>query len=151
VRCARPVGVMRRLAVGDLETDSRDPAGNSRGREEMTDRAVQRVDARAALAGMGLDVRRGMSARGVEAGVGPRGGPRQQQLEQRAEQPEDARPEGAPGHAGHAGVRTSFRTTTAPSSTIPYMHTINGPVGRSPASDSHRPRIEASAPEPHEM
>src|SRR5881409_3920512 len=74
--------------------------------------------------------------------------------EQRAEQPEGARPEGAPGHAGHAGhagVRTSFRTTTAPSSTIPYMHTINGPVGRSPASDSHRPRIEASAPEPHEM
>ena len=31
------------------------------------------------------------------------------------------------------------------------MHTISGPVGRSPASDSHRPRIEARAPEPHEM
>jgi len=117
----------------------------------MTDCAVGRVDTRAALGGMGLDVRRGMGAGGVEAGVRPRSGPRQQQLEQGAEQPEGARPEGAPGHAGHAGVRTSFRTTTAPSSTIPYMHTINGPVGRSPASDSHRPRIEASAPDPHEM
>ena len=117
----------------------------------MTQGAVRRVEARAALGGVRLDVRSGMGARGVETGVGPRGGPRQQQLEQRAEQPEGARPEGAPGHAGHAGVRTSFRTTTAPSSTIPYMHTISGPVGRSPASDSHRPRIEASAPEPHEM
>src|SRR5438445_13431453 len=117
----------------------------------MTQGAVRRVEARAALAGVGLDVRRGMGARGVETGVGPRGGPRQQQLEQGAEQPEGARPEGAPGHAGHAGVRTSFRTTTGPSNTIPYMHTNNGPVGRSPASDSHRPRIDASAPEPHEM
>ena len=96
-------------------------------------------------------MRRGMGARGVEAGVGPGGGARQQQLEQGAEQPEGARPEGALGHAGHAGVRTSFRTTTAPTSTTPYMHTISGPVGRSPASDSHKPRIEASAPEPHEM
>src|SRR5205823_12259435 len=102
-------------------------------------------------AGLGLHVCGGMRACDVETGVGPRGGPRQQQLEQGAEQPEGARPEGAPGHAGHAGVRTSFRTTTAPSSTIPYMHTINGPVGRSPASDSHRPRIDASAPDPHEM
>ncbi len=95
-----------------------------------------------------------MDARGVETGVGPRGGARQQELEQDAEQPEGAGPEGAPGHAGHAGhagVRASFRTTTAPSSTTPYMHTINGPVGRSPASESHRPRIEASAPEPQEM
>src|SRR5256885_12636623 len=142
---------MRRLAVGDLETDSRGPAGNSRGREEMTDRAVQRVDARAALAGVGLDVCGGVGARGVETGVGPRGGPRQQQLEQGSERPDGVRPEGAPGHAGHAGVRTSFRTTTAPSSTIPYMHTISGPVGRSPASDSHSPRMEASAPEPQEM
>src|SRR3989442_11866018 len=114
----------------------------------MTQGAVRGVDARAALAGVGLDVRRGMGARGVEAGVSPGGGSRQQQLEQGAEQPEGARPEGAP---GHAGVRTSFRTTTAPTSTRPYMHTISGPVGRSPASDSHRPRIEASAPEPHEM
>jgi len=117
----------------------------------MTQGAVRRVEARAALGGVRLDVRSGVGARGVETGVGPRSGPGQQQLEQRAEQPEGARPEGAPGHAGHAGVRTSFRTTTAPSSTIPYMHTISGPVGRSPASDSHRPRIEASAPEPHEM
>src|SRR6266576_3537905 len=141
----------QRPGVGDVEP-KRGGACRDGGRaEEMTQGAVRRVEARAALAGVGLDVRRGMGARGVEAGVGPRGGPGQQQLEQRAEQPEGARPEGAPGHAGHAGVRTSFRTTTAPSSTIPYMHTISGPVGRSPASDSHSPMIEASAPEPQEM
>ena len=141
----------QRPGVGDVEP-KRGGACRDGGRaEEMTQGAVRRVEARAALGGVRLDVRSGVGARGVETGVGPRGGPRQQQLEQRAEQPEGARPEGAPGHAGHAGVRTSFRTTTAPSSTIPYMHTINGPVGRSPASDSHRPRIDASAPEPHEM
>ena len=145
---------MRRLAGGDIETEQHGPAPEGGGREEVAQRAIRGVNARATLAGVGLDVRGGMGARGIEAGVGPRGGARQQQLEQRAEQPEGARPEGAPGHAGHAGhagVRTSFRTTTAPSSTIPYMHTINGPVGRSPASDSHRPRIEASAPDPHEI
>jgi len=141
----------QRSGVGDVEP-KRGGACRDGGRaEEMTQGAVRRVEARAALGGVRLDVRSGMGARGVETGVGPRGGPRQQQLEQGAEQPEGARPEGAPGHAGHAGVRTSFRTTTAPSNTIPYMHTINGPVGRSPASDSHRPRIDASAPEPHEM
>jgi len=141
----------QRPGVGDVEPERCGATRDRRRAEEMTQGAVRRVDARAALGGVRLDVRGRMGARGVEAGVGPRGGPRQQQLEQRAEQPEGARPEGAPGHAGHAGVRTSFRTTTAPSNTIPYMHTINGPVGRSPASDSHRPRIEASAPEPHEM
>ena len=151
VRRTRPVDGMRRLAGGDIETEQHGPAPEGGGREEVAQRAIRSVDARAAPAGVGLDVCGGMGACGVETGVGPRGGPRQQQLEQGAEQPEGARPEGAPGHAGHAGVRTSFRTTTAPSSTIPYMHTINGPVGRSPASDSHRPRIEASAPDPHEM
>src|SRR5439155_12806058 len=113
--------------------------------------AIRGVDAGAALGGMGLDVRRGVGAGGVEAGVGPRGGARQHELEQGAEQPEGARPEGAPGYTRHAGVRSSFRSTTAPTSTTPYMHTISGPVGRSPASDSHRPRIEARAPEPQEM
>src|SRR2546422_798852 len=151
VRGPRRVDGTGRLARGHIEPDDRGPAGNSRGGEEMTDRAVQRVDARAALAGVGLDVCGGVGARGVETGVSPGGGSRQQQLEQGAEQPEGARPEGAPGHAGHAGVRTSFRTTTAPTSTTPYMHTISGPVGKSPASDSHSPRIEASAPEPQEM
>ena len=140
----------QRSGVGDVEPERGGAGRDSRRAEEMTQGAVRCVDARAALAGVGLDVRRGMGARGVEAGVGPGGGSRQQQLEQGAEQPEGARPKG-PGHARHAGVRTSFRTTTAPSSTTPYMHTISGPVGRSPASDSHRPRIEASAPEPQEM
>src|SRR5439155_12266323 len=141
----------QRPGVGDVEP-KRGGACRDGGRaEEMTQGAVRRVEARAALGGVRLDVRSGMGARGVETGVGPRGGARQQELEQGAEQPEGARPEGAPGHAGHAGVRTSFRTTTAPSSTIPYMHTISGPVGRSPASDSHSPRMEASAPEPQEM
>jgi len=151
VRGARRVGGTRCLAGGDIEPEEHRPACEGRGREEVAQRAVRRMDARAALCGMRFDVRRGMRAGGVEPGVGPRGGSRQEELEQGAEQPEGARPEGAPGRVGHAGVRTSFRTTTAPSSTIPYMHTISGPVGRSPASDSHSPRIEASAPEPHEM
>src|SRR6266550_540175 len=150
-RRARRIGGTWCQAGGDVETEGRGPARESRGREEVAQRAVGRVDARAALAGMRLDVGSGVGARDVEASVGPRGGARQQELEQGAQQPEGARPEGAPGHAGHAGVRTSFRTTTAPTSTSPYMHTISGPVGRSPASDSHRPRIEASAPEPHEI
>ena len=141
----------QRSGVGDIEPKGGGACRDGGRAEEMTQGAVRRVDARAALAGVGLDVRGGMRASDVEAGVGPRGGSRQQELEQGAEQPEGARPEGAPGHTRHAGVRTSFRTTTAPSSTIPYMHTISGPVGRSPASDSHSPRIEASAPEPQEM
>jgi len=151
VRGARRVDGTRRLAGRDIETEEHRPAREGRGCEEVTQRAVRRMDARAALAGVGLDVRGGMRASDVEAGVGPRGGARQQELEQGAEQPEGARPEGAPGHKGHACVRTSFRSAIAPTSTSPYMHTISGPVGRSPASDSHRPRIEASAPEPHEM
>src|SRR2546426_55226 len=136
---------------GDIETEEHGPAREGRGGEEVTHRAVRGVDARAALAGVGLDVRGGMRASDVEAGVGPRGGPRQQELGQGAGQPEGTRPGGAPDHAGDAGGRPRFRTTTAPTSTTPYMHTISGPVGKSPASDSHSPRIEASAPEPQEM
>ncbi len=78
-----------------------------------------------------------MGAGGVEAGVGPGGGARQQELQGGGEEPEDARPRGTLRYAGHADVRTSLRSA--------------GPVGKSPASDSHRPRIEASAPEPQEM
>src|SRR6266571_3633138 len=59
-------------------------------------------------------------------------------------------PSGGPAVA-QADARTSFRTTSAPTSTSPYMHTISGPVGRSPSSEIHRPRIEANAPEPQEM
>src|SRR5207249_1696987 len=80
----------------------------------------------------------------------PGGRSRQQELEQGADEPERARSDRSPGHA-HAAEPSSFRNTTAPTSTSPYMHTMSGPVGRSPASESHRPRIEASAPEPHEM
>jgi len=66
---ARRVDGRRRLAGGDIETQLHGPAREGGGREEMTDRAVRRVDARAALAAVGLDVRRGMSAGGVKAGV----------------------------------------------------------------------------------
>jgi hypothetical protein len=148
---ARRVDGTRRLARGAVEAEHHGPAGNGRGREEVAQRAVRCVDARAAVAGVRLDVRSRMRAGAVETGVRQCSCPRQQELEQCAEQPEGARPEGAPGYADHAGLRTSFRRITAPTSTTPYMHTISGPVGRSPASDSHRPRIEASAPEPQEM
>src|SRR6266550_3682696 len=153
-RRARRIGRTWRQAGGDVETEGRGPARGDRGRKKVAQRAVRRMNSRAGARRVRFDVRGSVRAGDVEAGVRPRGGARQQELEQGAQQPEGARPEGAPGHAGHAGhagVRTSFRTTTAPTSTSPYMHTISGPVGRSPASDSHRPRIEASAPEPHEI
>ena len=141
----------QRPGVGDVEP-KRGGACRDGGRaEEMTQGAVRRVDARAALGGVRLDVRGGVGAGGVEAGVSPCRGARQPQLQQGAEEPEEARPERAPGHGSHAGVRTSRRSTMAPRSTRPYMHTIRGPVGKSPANESHRPSIEASAPEPHEM
>src|SRR5881628_1214339 len=151
VRGARRADGTWRLPGGDIETEEHRPTREGRGREEVTDCTVRRVDARAALGGMRLDVRRGMGAGGVEAGVGPRGGAREQELQGGGEEPEDARPRGTLRYAGHADVRTSLRSATAPTSTTPYMHTIRGPVGKSPASDSHRPRIEASAPEPQEM
>ena len=141
----------QRPGVGDVEP-KRGGACRDGGRaEEMTQRAVRCVDPRAALAGVGLDVRGRLRAGGVETGVRPRGGARQTQLQQGAEEPDEARAGRAPGHGSHAGVRTSRRSTIAPRSTRPYMHTIRGPVGKSPANESHRPSIEASAPEPHEM
>ncbi len=144
-------GPEQRPVVGDVEPEGDGAGGDGRRAEEMTQGAVWRVDARAALAAVGLDVRRGMSACGVEAGVSQRSRRRQQQLQGGGEEPEDARPQGALRYAGHAEVRTSLRSATAPTSTTPYMHTISGPVGKSPARDSHRPRIDASAPEPQEM
>src|SRR5206468_4329848 len=45
----------------------------------------------------------------------------------------------------------SLRNTAAPMSSSPYMHTTSGPVGRSFVYESHRPRIDASAPELHAM
>src|SRR3989454_1259090 len=73
----------QRPGVGDVEP-KRGGACRDGGRaEEMTQGAVRRVEARAALGGVRLDVRSGMGARGVETGGGPRGGPPQQQLEQR--------------------------------------------------------------------
>ena len=141
----------QRPVVGDVEAEGDGAGRDSRRAEEMTQGAVWRVDARAARPAVGLDVRRGMSPGGVEAGVRQRGRRRQEELQGGSEEPEDARPQGALRYADHADVRTSLRSATAPTRTTPYMHTISGPVGKSPASDSHRPRIEASAPEPQEM
>src|SRR5256885_16669729 len=100
---------------------------------------------------MRLDVRGGVGARGVEPGVRPGGGARQRQLQDGSEEPGHARPARTPGGAAHAGARISFRSAIAPTRTTPYMHTINGPVGRSPPSGRPRPSTDASAPEPHEM
>ncbi len=117
----------------------------------MAQRAVHWVNPRAALGGVGFDVCDRVRLDGVDAGVRPRGGARQRQLQERAQQPEDAQCKASLRCRAHAGTRTSFRRAIAPSSTSPYTQTMSGPVGRSPASDNHRPKTEASAPEPHEM
>ena len=98
---------------------------------------------------VGLDVRGGMGPGGVEAGVRPRGGAREAELQERGEEPEHS-PGGRP-QSFHPVAPAARRSAIAPTSTTPYMHTISGPVGKSPASESHSPRIEASAPEPQAM
>ena len=150
------------------ETEGVAPTGSDGCGEELAEGAVRRVDAGACAGGVGLDVRLGVRAGGVELRVGQCRGPRQHELQDGDDEPAGLKGGRGFGHrrpcyanltlefpqrgdATHAAERTSFRTTTAPSSTSPYMHTISGPVGRSPASDSQRPRIDASAPEPHEM
>jgi len=117
----------------------------------MAQRAIGCVDARAALRGVRLEMRGRVCARRVEPGIRPGGGTRQRQLQDGSEEPYRACPAGTPRGGDHAPAGISFRSTIAPTSTIPYMQTISGPVGRSPASDSHRPSTDASAPEPHEM
>src|SRR5207245_2729367 len=119
--------------------------------EEVAEGAVRRMNAGTAVGGVGLDVRHRVGFRGVETGVRPGRGPRQRELQEGRREPERPQRWGTLAHAPHAGARISFRRATAPTKTIPYMHTISGPVGRSPASESQRPSTEASAPEPHEM
>src|SRR6266705_2474197 len=74
----------------------------------------------------------------------------------RRDEPQAAHGDRAPGSfvvpaVAHVDARTSFRSTRAPTSTSPYMHTISGPVGKPPSREIHRPRIDARAPEPHGM
>jgi len=126
------------------------PATRDRGRaEEPAQRAVRGVDADARSGRMRLDMCRGARAGGVEAGVRPRGRAGQYELQESGEEPEHS-PGGRP-QSFHPAAPAARRSAIAPTSTTPYMHTISGPVGRSPASESHSPRIEASAPEPQAM
>src|SRR2546421_11820451 len=84
----------QRSGVGDIEP-KRGGACRDGGRaEEMTQGAVRRGDARAALAGVRLDVRRGMGARGGETGGGPRGGAPRQGVGQGAQETQGAGPRG---------------------------------------------------------
>jgi len=98
---------------------------------------------------VGLDVRGGGRTSAVETRVRPRGGAREPELQESGEEPERS-PGGRP-QSFHSVAPAARRSVIAPTSTTPYMHTISGPVGRSPASESHSPRIEASAPEPQAM
>src|SRR5439155_9074008 len=127
------------------------PARKGGGCEEMTQCAIRCVDARAACRGVGLEMRGGVGARVVESGVRPGGGTRQRELQGGSEEPHHTHTAGTSRGVRHARAGISFRSTIAPTSTMPYMHTISGPGGRSPASESQRPRTEARAPEPHEM
>src|SRR2546429_7608665 len=82
----------QRPGVGDVEP-KRGGACRDGGRaEEMTQGAVRRVEARAALGGVRLDVRSGMGARGVEAGGRPPRGPPPQPPGEGGAQPQGARP-----------------------------------------------------------
>ena len=110
------------------------------------------MNARTALGGVRFDVRDRVGFGRVEACVRPGGSARQQELQSHGAEPESAHGGGMTARGvPHAGVRSTFRNATAPTKTMPYMHTISGPVGRSPARDSHRPSTDARAPELHEM
>jgi hypothetical protein len=74
----------------------------------MTHRAVRRVDARAALAGVRLDVRGGMRAGDVEPGVGPRGGARQQELQGGGEEPRGSNGGRTSAHREHCYVQVNL-------------------------------------------
>lgn len=145
------LGGRNESGLGDIQPQHQDPSGDGRSGEQVAQRAVQWVNPRAALGRVRFDVRDGVRFDRIEARVRPRGGARQRKLQERAQQPEDAHYGASLRCRAHAGTRTSFRRASAPRSTSPYMQTMSGPVGRSPASDNHRPKTEASAPEPHEM
>ena len=98
---------------------------------------------------VGFDVRGGVRTSAVETRVGPRSGAREPELQERGDELEHS-PGGRP-QSFHSVAPAARRSAIAPTSTTPYMHTISGPVGRSPASESQSPRIEASAPEPQAM
>jgi hypothetical protein len=114
MRDARRVEETRRVAGGAVEAEQHGAARNGRGREEVAQRAVRRVDARAALRGVGLDVRGGVGAGGVEAGVGPRGGARQQQLQDGGEEPRGSGGGGTSAHDEHCYVQLNAEFPPAP-------------------------------------
>ena len=98
----------QRPVVGDVEPEGDGAGRDSRRAEEMTQGAVRRVDARAALTGVGLDVRRRVRARGVEASVGPRGGSRQQELQDRSEEPRGSSGGRTPAHREHCYIQLNL-------------------------------------------
>jgi hypothetical protein len=87
LRGARPIGTTRRLASRDTETQLGRPPREDRGSEEVAQRAVRWVDARAALGGMRFDVRDGVRFDGIEAGVCPRRGAWQGELQRGGDEP----------------------------------------------------------------
>jgi len=148
-RQRREVRRTQAAVVCDVEPKRRGTGRDPRRRKEVAESAVRCVDAGAAAGRVRLEVRGGMGPGGVEAGVRPRGGAREPELQESGEEPEHS-PGGRP-QSAHSVAPAARRSAIAPTSTTPYMHTISGPVGRSPASESHSPRIEASAPEPQAM
>ena len=108
VRRTRLVDGTRRLAGGDIETEQDGPAREGGGREEVAERAIRGVDARATLGGVRLDVRGGMGAGGVQAGVRPRGGARQQQLQGGSEEPRGSNGGRTSAHREHCYVQLNL-------------------------------------------
>ena len=98
----------QRPVVGDVEPEGDGAGRDSRRAEEMTQGAVWRVDARAALAAVGLDVRRGMSAGGVEAGVRQRSRPRQEELQGGSEEPRGSNGGRTSAHREHCYVQLNL-------------------------------------------
>src|SRR5437879_6238124 len=129
------------------------PSRGERGGEEVAQRAIGWMNPGAGGRGMGLDVRRGARAGGVEACVRPRGGAREPELQESGEETERSLHASVPTAAAtfSRSPTPSLRSTPAPTSNRPYMHTISGPVGKSATYDTHKPSRDASAPEPHEI
>jgi len=82
VRQAGGIRPAQAPTIGDGEAERARAGREGGGREEVADRAVRRVDVRAAVRGVRFDVRYGVGTGGVESGVRDRRDPRQRELQE---------------------------------------------------------------------
>ena len=81
------LGGRNESGLGDIQPQHQDPSGDGRRGEQVAQRAVQWVNPRATLGGVGFDVRDGLRFDRVEARVRPRRGTRQGELQRSGDEP----------------------------------------------------------------